>query len=215
MSDLYDELGVGPDASQDEIEAAGKRRIKETHPDAGGSPAAFDRTMRALTVLRDPLKRERYDTSGETSEEPENLMLARAMQIVTARFQAFIQNPHADFARLDPLRDIRGALKGEITTHGRNIADTENAINRLKKARERLELKAQGKQDWLGPAIDHQIRQYELGIARVRDQIRTLETALEILDDYGWRLDPEPTYQDAGGSWGPTTTMPLRAYFLE
>lgn len=44
----YDVLGVAPDAPREVIEAAGKAMQRKTHPDAGGSEAAFQEVQDAI-----------------------------------------------------------------------------------------------------------------------------------------------------------------------
>jgi hypothetical protein len=46
-------LGVDADADAEEIRRAYRRRVKETHPDLGGSEAAFRRVRRAYERLRE------------------------------------------------------------------------------------------------------------------------------------------------------------------
>jgi curved DNA-binding protein CbpA len=67
---FYDVLGVGSDASQDEVEAAYRERVKETHPDLNDAPDAsdaFQRVQAAEAVLGDPDERARYDRLGHAS----------------------------------------------------------------------------------------------------------------------------------------------------
>ncbi|WP_227131028.1 J domain-containing protein [Halorubellus salinus] len=67
---FYDVLGVDVDASQDEIEAAYRERVKETHPDLNDAPDAsdaFQRVQAAEEVLGDPDERARYDRLGHGS----------------------------------------------------------------------------------------------------------------------------------------------------
>lgn len=67
---FYDVLGVGVDASQSEIEAAYRERVKETHPDlndASDASEAFQRVQTAEEVLGDPDERARYDRLGHAS----------------------------------------------------------------------------------------------------------------------------------------------------
>lgn len=65
--DYYETLGVGRDASAEEIRSAYRRLARENHPDVNKDPAAgerFSEIAEAYEVLRDPEKRERYDRVG-------------------------------------------------------------------------------------------------------------------------------------------------------
>jgi molecular chaperone DnaJ len=67
---FYDVLEVGADATQSEIEAAYRERVKETHPDlndASDASEAFQRVQAAEEVLGDPDERARYDRLGHAS----------------------------------------------------------------------------------------------------------------------------------------------------
>jgi len=63
----YEILGVDEDASQDDIEAAYRERVKETHPDLNDEADAADRfreVVRAERVLGDATERAQYDELG-------------------------------------------------------------------------------------------------------------------------------------------------------
>jgi curved DNA-binding protein CbpA len=66
----YETLDVSPDASPEEIRAAYRAKVKETHPDVSDEPDArerFQRVQRAKEILTDEDERERYDRLGHES----------------------------------------------------------------------------------------------------------------------------------------------------
>ena len=65
--DFYQILGVGRDASQDEIQRAYRKLARQYHPDINTAPAAEERfkdVSEAYDVLSDPQTRRRYDAFG-------------------------------------------------------------------------------------------------------------------------------------------------------
>lgn len=67
---FYDVLGVAPDASTADIQAAYRARLKETHPDVSDDADAGEATQRlieARDVLTDADERARYDRLGHAA----------------------------------------------------------------------------------------------------------------------------------------------------
>ena len=62
MASHYETLGVGKDASPDEIKKAFRRLAAQHHPDRGGDTKKFQEIQAAYDVLSDPEKRAAYDT---------------------------------------------------------------------------------------------------------------------------------------------------------
>lgn len=64
--DYYNLLGVGKDASDDEIKKAYRKMAHKYHPDKeGGDEGKFKEVNEAYQVLSDPKKRKMYDQFGE------------------------------------------------------------------------------------------------------------------------------------------------------
>ncbi|CAD5997325.1 DnaJ domain-containing protein [Agreia sp. COWG] len=65
----YEVLGVAATASDDELRRAYRRRLRETHPDTGGSAARFQAVQAAWQVLGDPVSRSGYDRGSAPNRE--------------------------------------------------------------------------------------------------------------------------------------------------
>lgn len=76
--ELYDLLKVEPDATEDVLRGAYKRRALELHPDKGGNEEEFKAMKGAYDVLTDPEKRTVYDQHGK--EGLRQLEMARQME---------------------------------------------------------------------------------------------------------------------------------------
>jgi len=64
MVSPFDVLGIDVDADDDEIRRAYRERVKEVHPDQGGSLEEFQLVRRAYTALQ------RDDRNGDGSDDP-------------------------------------------------------------------------------------------------------------------------------------------------
>lgn len=67
-TDYYATLGIGRDATPEEIKRAYRRLARELHPDVNGDPATqerFKEVTAAYEVLSDPQKKEVFDLGGD------------------------------------------------------------------------------------------------------------------------------------------------------
>lgn len=113
--DYYEVLGVGKNASADEIKKAFRRLAVEHHPDRGGDETKFKEVNEAYEVLKDESKRKRYDQFGHAGVGTS----AASDGNPFAGFGGFnAENINFDFGDLG-LGDIFGSFFGGNTNTGR------------------------------------------------------------------------------------------------
>lgn len=188
---LYQDLGVSPNASPEEIARAGKAAVRKHHPDAGGDPEKFDATMKALVILRDPEKRERYDRTGETSE-PEGLLEAEAREVVIQTIVNMLRDPGLDLRRVNIVVQAAAQITEGRRRHEQNMRATEQSIVRLEDGRRRLKRKNPDGDDALDNMVNHLIQQMRGSVANAQRNLMVAARALEIVADYEYVVDMTP-----------------------
>src|SRR5215204_1884238 len=116
--DYYEVLGVGKNASADELKKAFRRAAIEHHPDKGGDEVKFKEINEAYEVLKDDKKRQRYDQFGHAGVGSSAASDGGGDPF--AGFGGFggqSQNVHFDFGDLG-LGDIFGSFFGGGQTRG-------------------------------------------------------------------------------------------------
>lgn len=64
-TELYDILGVKPDATESDIKKAYRKKALQHHPDRGGDPEMFKKLSGAYEILSDSDKKNMYDKYGK------------------------------------------------------------------------------------------------------------------------------------------------------
>ena len=74
INNLYERLGLTKNATQGEIKSCYRRLVKQHHPDAGGEKERFLEIQDAWETLNDPLKKEHYDKTLASLNQPSNFI---------------------------------------------------------------------------------------------------------------------------------------------
>lgn len=186
--DLYRELGVEKDASADEIKRAYRKQAKSNHPDKKGSEEKMQNINRAYAVLKNPLKRDRYDRYGEESTvDNDNVELTR---IICEVVQSLIQRNPAH---------IKNFLTGLKHEWERNYKQGKAKIIKEKESLEAFHERIikNPDNDIIGGFIQGKINVLELQLLNVDKDFKLRSMALAILlDDYEYKVRIEDPWSE-------------------
>lgn len=186
--DLYAELGVSREATTVEIRRAYRRRAKHAHPDAGGSPEAFERLQLAHDILTDPEKRRIYDETGVIDTPRADNTDAAALGIISQLLASFLDGdiePHQVDLRRKMIDQAREMLDGA----NKVIAKSGRAAARARKLMGRFKTKADSAPTPVEAMLQRQIAQNEAAEAKHKFAKTAFVRAIEMLE--AWDFDPE------------------------
>ena len=106
FQDYYKTLGVGRDASAEEIQKAYRKLARKLHPDVNKAPdaeARFKQMAEAYEVLKDPDKRKRYDALGANWQAGQSFTPPPGWEGVQFDFGGGARGGGADFGDLGDL----------------------------------------------------------------------------------------------------------------
>jgi curved DNA-binding protein CbpA len=198
---LYDDLGVGPDASQSELKAAHRAGARRHHPDLGGDRADFDPVQRAYDVLSDPESRRRYDRTGAYDQVPPPSEEQEALSVLQAVLTELIGGG-ADLVRVDLVGAVLAALGARLKAVLAGSLAADVAIGRIAEARGRLSRSGGAQDDPLAALFEHQLREAEALKLRVQRAVRVHSAAMDLIRGYAYRTESGEiaiTYSHAPG----------------
>lgn len=122
---LYETLGVDPDASLKDIDKAYRKASLKHHPDRGGDAERFKEINEAYEVLSDPERRQYYDETGQTSKRDDKRQAAERI-IAAMVAEAFSQ-------------DVRDSIRWMCERIAARRSDHESAKDKLQTGAKKLE----------------------------------------------------------------------------
>lgn len=190
---LYDILGVQPNATFDDIKIAFRKLAMKWHPDReGGDNAKFQEIQNAYEILTDDDKRKEYDATGKVGSEEE--FQAEVMTELAELLQYQMRNtPDIRFTNIiemmkQHIRKEKGALseaEAQIRQGIKKYADAKDRISA--KGENFLSAMLQGQIDYSNSQLNT--------IARTR---RKYKKMLETLDNFSYRTDQRSGVQIEG-----------------
>jgi curved DNA-binding protein CbpA len=184
---LYDDLGVGSDATFDEIRSAYRKRARACHPDLGGDREEFERIQNAHDVLSDTERRARYDQTGETATNPDN-RLSEISAAIVAAFDHVLAQAGAKFREHDLIVHTCSVLRSRKRALRKSLANATDETIRLGEVIERLSFEGAGP-DILRSTLRQRIVHHESAIRTAEHNLEVIDEAIAYLRSYGfaWR----------------------------
>lgn len=121
LKTYYTVLGVGEQATQEDIKEAYRQRALILHPDKGGDEAEFAKLARAYQVLSDPAAKETYDGEIWKARERAALVEGGRDQIAAEKgvlFGTHCDNPATKQAQAPMARQKTAPTEGSKRTRG-------------------------------------------------------------------------------------------------
>ena len=181
---FYETLGIDPAAKPAEIKKADQTKSRKHHPDkAGGDDALQAEINRAYAVLSDPVKRLRYDATGEagTTDSLEQRLAKDAIVLFRQTIDQF--GPHADLAW--QARTMARKGRSDLAASKEETRATLVKLNKIKKG---LRHNATGP-DVLGDMLDNEIRANKAKLSLLDEEAAYVGRLVEYLE--GWSYTPD------------------------
>ena len=190
MSNPYTTLGVPKYADSETIKRAHRKAAKRTHPDAGGSKEEFQAVNSAYMVLRDPLRRRRYDETGDESELRDGT--------VSELVRLFVQVAAGCPDHANPINLTRQNIEQQLATLKRNQRQATSDAKGLRAKAARVKHNGDGL-NLLATALENQAAAVERQVAAMGDTQDRGRKMLELLAGYDFDMPEQNCEFTFGG----------------
>ena len=181
---LYDELGLTPNCTFDEIKQRYRALAQQHHPDKGGDEDIFKKIKLAYEVLSDASRRAEYDATGKIQEDiPIRIEALQELSGLVIHCVGKINPDHDDL-----IIRMKLELADNITQIKENIITCNNYIIKLNKILKKVNRKKEG-DNFIKSIIEEQIKMREGELKNFNHKISLCNYMLDLLDDYYYGLD--------------------------
>lgn len=194
--DPYAELGLGRDATEDEINRAFRERAKKAHPDGGGTTEEFTRLRASQLVLLDPERRKKFDNTGQIDPEAVDQSEAEALAVIARLMAQIMGDEKIEPWSIDIVTGMRDGIMREIIICEEAIAQTARAQARIDRMRKRFRRRSNNNDNIFEKMLDKHARLIATSREGPTKAIVTFKRALEILSEY--EFDAEKMDNTAG-----------------
>ena len=203
MEDLYKVLGVAKDAEHSEIRKTYKKKASGCHPDKNpDNPEAtkeFQALVRAYTILSDAEKRERYDRTGSSEEEPNAEEMANNM--IAELFFKHAEND--SFLAKNYITPVTKSIQASL----KKCKSEKTWLSTSYKRLEYLISKTEGTSSF-AIILNRRLSEIKGKLEHAKTGVKVMSLALELLQDYAYTGDT-PMDMGSGASYPWNSTDPF------
>lgn len=184
----YKELNVPIDATEDEIKKSFRDLSKIHHPDAGGAKEKFAQINDAYMILKDPVKRQYYDTHGAEAPKSDPI-IDKAMNLFSQMVIDIINYYEDGIIYENIIKIMTDGVKSELKQVDNELKTCTKGIDLCDKQLKIFKKKLKFKQEKAKTNMFEYIIQEKIhGINQQSDKIKNhqavLNTVLDWLSDF-------------------------------
>ena len=201
----YQILGVPPDADIETITESYRRLAKKFHPDRNPGDDSAVKNYHAITtafeILSDPVRRAKYDESGDVSHRP--TPNHPAMDVIQPLLIRVIHelSPFESVERTDLIGRVRIYVTKFLNQLRDNGVALRGTIEKTKPAAGRFTVN--NGENFLESVIQIELNRLERELGACNAEIAKLESVIEYLRDCKYRMDTP-------GAWDVKPGMSVR-----
>jgi len=180
-NDLYETLGVKPDATAEDIKQAYREQAKENHPDkTGADHAKMAELNKCYAILGNPEKRGRYDATGDVEDNP-NSFESRFNQFVQEVFLNGVLEEQEDVENVDIIDVFSKYITAIIGQNTERKEEFTKKVNKLLNTHKRITSKGE---NLIARVLQRSIDKINKDIELTSDGIVFLQECQKHLQDY-------------------------------
>lgn len=174
--DFYEILGVGRDATDEDLKRARRRLAAQHHPDRGGSVEKMAEANEAYEVLSNPQRRIQYDGSGKL--DPLSSIEETARDVFLQALRSAVDAPDGglDTAMRSAIENMRDQV---ITGRAGLVASREALIKRRGQV-----VTDEGVINFVHEVIDVKLKSIETNLANCEESLEVMALVEEMWSHY-------------------------------
>lgn len=194
MKTLYEILGVKTDATPAQMKAAYRSKAKAAHPDTGGSQEAFNELNLAYEVLKNPDRRARYDSTGQTDDVGRQQKMA-AEQRIHNLVHSFLLRDDVIYV------DMIAWIKNQILVELESLDDAQEEAKKYLAKLDDMAGRVGGNADVILAFVTERRQQVNIAIDKQHQERLMREQALKMLDDATFKFENRPARDPVTRMW--------------